>query len=67
VSIARALINGGQVILADEPTGALDSQSGAEVLGILGALHRQGHTLVLVIHDMAIAERAERIIELKDG
>ena len=67
VSIARALINGGQVILADEPTGALDSQSGAEVLGILGALHRQGHTLVLVTHDMAIAEQAERIIELKDG
>ncbi|WDF88940.1 MacB family efflux pump subunit [Aeromonas hydrophila] len=67
VSIARALINGGQVILADEPTGALDSQSGAEVLGILGALHRQGHTLVLVTHDMAIAKQAERIIELKDG
>ncbi|WP_362847651.1 MacB family efflux pump subunit [Aeromonas dhakensis] len=67
VSIARALVNGGQVILADEPTGALDSQSGAEVLGILGALHRQGHTLVLVTHDMAIAEQAERIIELKDG
>ena len=67
VSIARALINGGQVILADEPTGALDSQSGAEVLGILNALHRQGHTLVLVTHDMAIAEQAERIIELKDG
>ncbi|MBL0562323.1 MacB family efflux pump subunit [Aeromonas hydrophila] len=67
VSIARALINGGQVILADEPTGALDSQSGAEVLDILGALHRQGHTLVLVTHDMAIAEQAERIIELRDG
>ncbi|MBL0571519.1 MacB family efflux pump subunit [Aeromonas hydrophila] len=67
VSIARALINGGQVILADEPTGALDSQSGAEVLDILGALYRQGHTLVLVTHDMAIAEQAERIIELKDG
>ncbi|WP_139703202.1 MacB family efflux pump subunit [Aeromonas hydrophila] len=67
VSIARALINGGQVILADEPTGALDSQSGAEVLDILGALHRQGHTLVLVTHDLAIAEQAERIIELKDG
>ncbi len=55
------------MILADEPTGALDSQSGAEVLDILGALHRQGHTLVLVTHDMAIAEQAERIIELKDG
>lgn len=67
VSIARALINGGQVILADEPTGALDSQSGAEVLGILRALHGQGHTLVIVTHDMGIAEQAERIIELKDG
>ncbi|HDZ8883870.1 TPA: MacB family efflux pump subunit [Aeromonas dhakensis] len=67
VSIARALINGGQVILADEPTGALYSQSGAEVLGILNGLHREGHTLVLVTHDMAIAEQAERIIELKDG
>ncbi|RQM85955.1 MacB family efflux pump subunit [Aeromonas dhakensis] len=67
VSIARALINGGQGILADEPTGALDSQSGAEVLGILNGLHREGHTLVIVTHDMAIAEQAERIIELKDG
>ena len=67
VSIARALINGGQVILADEPTGALDSQSGAEVLGILNGLHREGHTLVIVTHDMVIAEQAERIIELKDG
>ncbi|QKF98330.1 MacB family efflux pump subunit [Aeromonas hydrophila] len=67
VSIARALINGGQVILADEPTGALDSQSGAEVLGILNGLHREGHTMVIVTHDMTIAEQAERIIELKDG
>ncbi|HDN9014522.1 TPA: MacB family efflux pump subunit [Aeromonas salmonicida] len=67
VSIARALINGGQVILADEPTGALDSHSGTEVLGILHALHEQGHTLVIVTHDMSIAEQAERIIELKDG
>ncbi|MGU5866728.1 MacB family efflux pump subunit [Aeromonas caviae] len=67
VSIARALINGGEVILADEPTGALDSQSGAEVMASLQALHRQGHTLVIVTHDMEIARHAERIIELKDG
>ncbi|MFQ2766807.1 MacB family efflux pump subunit [Aeromonas caviae] len=67
VSIARALINGGEVILADEPTGALDSQSGAEVMASLQALHRQGHTLVIVTHDMDIARHAERIIELKDG
>ncbi|MGE6108315.1 MacB family efflux pump subunit [Aeromonas sobria] len=67
VSIARALINGGEVILADEPTGALDSQSGDEVMNSLKALHRQGHTLVIVTHDMEIARHAERIIELKDG
>jgi macrolide transport system ATP-binding/permease protein len=67
VSIARALVNGGEVILADEPTGALDSQSGAEVMDSLLALHRQGHTLVIVTHDMEIARHAERIIELKDG
>nr|WP_265437587.1 MacB family efflux pump subunit [Aeromonas media] len=67
VSIARALVNGGEVILADEPTGALDSQSGAEVMASLQALHRQGHTLVIVTHDMEIARHAERIIELKDG
>ena len=67
VSIARALINGGEVILADEPTGALDSQSGAEVMDSLKALHRQGHTLVIVTHDMAIARHAGRIIELRDG
>lgn len=67
VSIARALINGGQVILADEPTGALDSHSGAEVLAILKELHSQGHTVIIVTHDMDIARHAERIIELKDG
>lgn len=67
VSIARALMNGGDVILADEPTGALDTQSGHEVLNILKSLHRQGHTVVIVTHDMSIAEHAERIIELKDG
>jgi len=67
VSIARALINGGEVILADEPTGALDSHSGAEVLAILGELHAQGHTIVIVTHDMGIAEHAERIIEISDG
>ncbi|MGY3926111.1 MacB family efflux pump subunit [Aeromonas simiae] len=67
VSIARALINGGEVILADEPTGALDSHSGAEVLAILKELHAQGHTIIIVTHDMGIAEHAERIIELKDG
>lgn len=67
VSIARALMNGGEVILADEPTGALDSQSGQEVLSILQDLHAQGHTVVVVTHDMQIAKHAQRIIELSDG
>ena len=67
VSIARALMNGGQVILADEPTGALDSRSGAEVMEILEELHRQGHTVILVTHDAKIAAHAGRIIEIKDG
>ncbi|PJG58922.1 MacB family efflux pump subunit [Aeromonas cavernicola] len=67
VSIARALANGGEVILADEPTGALDSQSGKEVMAILKELHAQGHTIILVTHDMNVASHAQRIITLKDG
>ena len=67
VSIARALINGGEVILADEPTGALDSRSGAEMLRILDELNAQGHTVILVTHDMEVASHAHRIVELKDG
>ncbi|MGE4336578.1 MAG: MacB family efflux pump subunit [Pigmentiphaga sp.] len=67
VSIARALVNGGQVILADEPTGALDSHSGAEVLAILRELHAEGHTVIIVTHDMQVAGIAERIIEIHDG
>lgn len=67
VSIARALMNGGQVILADEPTGALDSASGVEVMRILGELHEDGHTVILVTHDPAVAEHADRIVELRDG
>jgi macrolide transport system ATP-binding/permease protein len=67
VSIARALMNGGKVILADEPTGALDSKAGEEVMKILGELHAEGHTIILVTHDMAVAEHAQRIIEIRDG
>ncbi|MEY4516479.1 MAG: hypothetical protein RL180_825 [Pseudomonadota bacterium] len=67
VSIARALINGGEVILADEPTGALDKQSGHEVMNILRELHRDGHTVILVTHDPLVAQNASRIIELSDG
>ncbi|CAI0740475.1 Macrolide export ATP-binding/permease protein MacB [Serratia quinivorans] len=67
VSIARALMNGGQVILADEPTGALDSHSGEEVMSILKQLREQGHTVIIVTHDPAVAKQAERIIEIRDG
>jgi len=67
VSIARALMNGGRVILADEPTGALDTHSGAEVMNILKELHAEGHTIILVTHDAQVAEHAQRIIELRDG
>ncbi|WP_291253202.1 MacB family efflux pump subunit [Fusobacterium sp.] len=67
VSIARALMNGGEIILADEPTGALDSKSGERVMKILTALHKEGHTIILVTHDKNIANYANRIIEIKDG
>lgn len=67
VSIARALTNGGQVILADEPTGALDRRSGQEVMRILHELNAQGHTIIIVTHDMNVANHAARIIEIADG
>lgn len=67
VSIARALINGGEIILADEPTGALDSKSGIKVMEIIKNLHEKGHTIILVTHDSNIAEWANRVIEIKDG
>ncbi|MBP0596964.1 MacB family efflux pump subunit [Herbaspirillum sp. LeCh32-8] len=67
VSIARALMNGGDVILADEPTGALDSHSGHEVMNILKELHAEGHTIIIVTHDMQVAGNAQRIIEISDG
>ena len=66
-SIARALAGDPAVILADEPTGALDSHTGREVLGMLQELHRQGNTVVLITHDNSIAVQAERIIRLEDG
>lgn len=67
VSISRALMNGGEVILADEPTGALDSVSGKEVMKILRELNDDGHTIIIVTHDMNVANNAKRIIEIKDG
>ena len=67
VSISRALMNGGQVILADEPTGALDSNSGRETMKLLTELNAEGHTIIVVTHDMEVASFARRIVELRDG
>jgi macrolide transport system ATP-binding/permease protein len=67
VALARALMNGGQVILADEPTGALDPHSAREVMRLLHRLHERGRTVIIVTHDMGVASHAERIIEFSDG
>ncbi|WDY56384.1 MacB family efflux pump subunit [Pseudomonas sp. PSKL.D1] len=67
VSIARALMNGGHIILADEPTGALDSHSGREVMALLDELASQGHVIILITHDREVAARAHRVIAIRDG
>ncbi len=67
VSVARALMNGGEVILADEPTGALDTKSSADLIALLLDLHRRGHTIIMVTHDPKVAAHAQRIIEISDG
>ena len=67
VAIARAIVNDPSILLADEPTGNLDSQSGGDILEIFAELHSQGNTVIIVTHDQAIASRAERIIKIKDG
>ncbi|GGZ27438.1 MacB family efflux pump subunit [Asticcacaulis endophyticus] len=67
VSIARALMNGGEIVLADEPTGALDTKSGEEVMRILKGLHADGHTVIIVTHDRDVAEHCQRVIEIRDG
>jgi macrolide transport system ATP-binding/permease protein len=67
VSIARALMNGGNIILADEPTGALDSRSGVEVMALLKDLAAKGHTVILITHDQKVAQHADRIVEFTDG
>ena len=66
-SIARALMNGGEIILADEPTGALDTRSGEELMRLLEELNAQGHTVIVITHDPEVAAHARRIIEIRDG
>ena len=67
VAIARALVNNPAIILADEPTGNLDSQTGKEIMGLFDRLHAEGNTIVLVTHEHDIAEYAHRIIHIRDG
>lgn len=67
VSVCRALINGAQIILADEPTGALDSVSGRALMDVLHQLNADGHTVIIVTHDREVAQQAQRIVEISDG
>ena len=67
VAIARALVNEPSIVLADEPTGNLDSATGEEILALFDQLHRQGHTLIVVTHERAVAAHAKRIVRLRDG
>ena len=67
VAIARAIVNSPSILLADEPTGNLDSSSGGDILEIFNELHRQGNTVIMVTHDSAVAQRADRVIHIRDG
>ena len=67
VAIARALVNEPSIVLADEPTGNLDSATGEEILTLFDQLHRQGHTLIVVTHERAVAAHAKRVVRLRDG
>src|SRR4029077_3678291 len=67
VAIARALVNNPSILLADEPTGNLDSQTGEEIMGLFARLHQSGNTIILVTHEPDIAAHARRVIRLRDG
>lgn len=67
VAIARALVNEAEIILADEPTGALDQATGREVMDLFEEIHNRGKTIILVTHDQRIADRCQRVIEIADG
>jgi putative ABC transport system ATP-binding protein len=67
VAIARAIVNDHFILLADEPTGNLDTQAGGDILEIFAQLHKAGHTVIMVTHDPKVAERADRIIQIQDG
>jgi putative ABC transport system ATP-binding protein len=67
VAIARALVNRPRLLIADEPTGALDSRNGQQIMGLFHELHREGHTLVMVTHDPLVGEQADRVVNLRDG
>ena len=67
VAVARALVNAPSILLADEPTGNLDSTTGAEIMGLFDSLHERGNTIILVTHEAELAVRADRVISLRDG
>ena len=67
VAIARALVNDPSIILADEPTGALDTRTGDEIMELIGDLHAKGNTIILVTHEEHIAQRSSRIVRFRDG
>ena len=67
VAIARAMVNDPRIVMADEPTGNLDSQSGKEIINLFSDLWKQGNTIVMITHDESIAQRCQRVIHLKDG
>lgn len=66
-AIARALVSGNPLLLADEPTGALDKKTGNEIMDVFDSIHKQGKTIILVTHDETVAKRADRIVWMEDG